>query len=89
MISEAKANKANSEGGGPSRPELVRRLATQDDEDGRGKQVGIDGPFHRCGTELEAGRHCGQGRHDCRAVFADGQHRQATGDEHQTGIARH
>ena len=76
-------------GGGMSRPELVRCLAAQNDEDGGGKQVGVHRPFHRRGTELEASRHLRQRGHDGRAVFADRQHRQATGDQHQGGITRH
>ena len=76
-------------GGGPSRPELVRCLAAQNDEDGGGKQIGVHRPFHRRGTELEASRHLRQRGHDGRAVLADRQHRQATGDQHQGGITRH
>ena len=76
-------------GGGPSRPELVRRLAAQNDEDGGGQQIGVHRPFHRGGTEREASRHLRQRGHDGRAVLADRQHRQATGDQHQGGITRH
>jgi hypothetical protein len=76
-------------GGGPSRPELVRCLAAQNDENGGGQQIGVHRPFHHGGTEREAARHLRQRSHDGRAVLADREHRQATGDQHQAGITWH
>ena len=82
------SERRDSDCGRAPRPELVRRLAAQNDEYGGGEQVGVDDPFHRRRAQAQLARHRRQRGHDRRAVFADRQHRQATGDQHEAGIAR-
>ena len=88
MISEARANSAHPAAEERRAPNWSAASPPRMIISCRGEQVGVDDPLDRRRTKEKAARHRGQRRHDRRAVFADGQHRQATGDQHQPGIAR-
>src|SRR5262249_17457828 len=84
IISDARANSTQPAAEERRAPNRSATSPPHDDEHCRGKQIGIDSPFHSRRTHAEAARHCGQRRHDGSTVFADGQYRQAAGDQHQT-----
>jgi hypothetical protein len=67
--------------------EPVRRLAAENDAGRGGDQIGIDSSLNALRAEDKVGPRARQGRHDCRAIGTNRQHRQTRRPQHRRGQA--